>query len=271
MHMFALVTGLLLVQAPTQRANASPTRSRSRSPTEISGSDPWPRARGARAAVDPRAGASSAPHHDGTTAPPGPAAAPPMPPIEELPPRPGAPTKEPKIVLGGAKDRKPIAGGGAGFFDPGKLSDASSGGGSIQIRGYLGFNFAVTQRTNVAMRNEAGTFDQLKTLHTSAAARPTSTSARRSTATSSTPASPSSSSRSPAPQPGAADVSPAFNPVVLMEAAALEVNPFAWASKARAGSARASSCRVVCSWSRSASRTKSTTPRCAGGPRVRWP
>jgi|GEM_PF-1537356 len=171
----------------------------------------------------------------GTTPPPasieGPGA-PPMPPIEQLPTRPGAPTAEPKIVLGGAKDRKPIAGGGAGFFDPGKLAGDATGGG-IQVRGYLGFNFAVTERTNTAMRNPTtGTFDQLKTLpyfgggaanlYVGAPVYSDVVFVRIAFEFISIP-------RATA---GAADVSPAFNPVVLMEAAALEVNPFAWASKA---------------------------------------
>jgi len=171
----------------------------------------------------------------GTTPPPasieGPGA-PPMPPIELLPARPGAPTAEPKIVLGGAKDRKPIAGGGAGFFDPGKLAGDATGGG-IQVRGYLGFNFAVTERTNTAMRNPTtGTFDQLKTLpyfgggaanlYVGAPVYSDVVFVRIAFEFISIP-------RATA---GAADVSPAFNPVVLMEAAALEVNPFAWASKA---------------------------------------
>ena len=171
---------------------------------------------------------------DTTNAPPpqeGPGA-PPMPEIEELPPRPGAPKAPPKIVLGGAKDRKPIAGGGAGFFDPGKLTDdATGGGGGIQVRGYLGFNFAVTQRTNTAARNAEGTFDQLKTLpyfgggaanlYVGAPVYADVVYVRIAFEFLSVPRS----------LPGAADVSPAFNPVILMEAAALETNPFAWASK----------------------------------------
>ena len=173
----------------------------------------------------------------GTAPPPaaieGPGSAPLMPPVEQLPQRPGAPSTGPKIVLGGAKDRKPIAGGGAGFFDPGKLADESTGGGAIQIRGYLGFNFAVTERTNTAMRNPAtGTFDQLKTLpyfgggaanlYVGAPVYSDVVFVRIAFEFISIP-------RATA---GAADVSPAFNPVILMEAAALEVNPFAWASKA---------------------------------------
>lgn len=174
---------------------------------------------------------------DTTTTPP-PAAvegpgAPPMPPIEQLPPQPGQPKAAPKLVFGGAKDRKPVAGGGAGFFDPGKLTDDNNtGGGSIQVRGYLGFNFAVTQRTNTAMRNAEGTFDQLKTLpyfgggaanlYVGAPVYSDVVYVRIAFEFLSVPRA----------LPGAADVSPAFNPVILMEAAALEVNPFAWAHKA---------------------------------------
>ena len=222
MHMFALVTGAQLVQAPIQPSERQPDAVPLAVSSEAASAEP------AIAPAKPSVGGFFA---NDTTLSPGPSA-PAMPQIEELPQRPGVPTKEPRIVLGGAKDRKPIAGGGAGFFDPGKLGEESSGGGSIQIRGYLGFNFAVTQRTNVATRNEAGAFDQLKTLpyfgggaanlYVGAPIYSDVVYVRIAFEFISIP-------RATA---GAADVSPAFNPVVLMEAAALEVNPFAWANKA---------------------------------------
>ena len=72
-----------------------------------------------------------------------------MPAIEDLPPRstPAKPPVEefparrsPPIVLGGAKDRKPISGGGASFFDPGKLSgDALTG--TVDMGEYRGATF----------------------------------------------------------------------------------------------------------------------------------
>ncbi len=164
----------------------------------------------------------------------GPAKAPPMPPIEELPPRSPTPPKKSGLSdIFGPKDRKPISGGGVGFFDPGKLNDTGpGGGGTLQVRGYLGFNFVATERTNTAMRNpETGTFDRLKTLpyfgggaanlyvgapvysdvvYTRVAFEFVSI---------------------PRALAGAADVSPTYTPVVLMEAAVLEINPFAFAKE----------------------------------------
>lgn len=162
-------------------------------------------------------------------------AAPPMPPVEELPSRDPKvrSSSGPPITLGGAKDRKPISGGGVGFFDPGKLSDTGpGGGGGIQVRGYLGFNFAVTERTNTAMRNpETGAFDRLKTLpyfgggaanlYVGAPIYSDVVYSRIAFEFISIPRA----------YPGAADVAPTYAPVVLMEAAVLEVNPFAWAKE----------------------------------------
>jgi hypothetical protein len=224
MHAFVLVTGVWLVQSPTQPTDRQPDAVPLASPdlSHTAESTSAPSSSGDFFGADVT----------GASTPAGPAAAPAMPPIEELPSRPGAPVKEPRIVLGGAKERKPVAGGGAGFFDPGKLSGESTGGGSIQVRGYLGFNFAVTQRTNTSMRNAAGGFDQLKTLpyfgggaanlYVGAPIYADVVYARIAFEFISIPRA----------APGSADVSPAFNPVVLMEAAALEVNPFAWAGKA---------------------------------------
>jgi hypothetical protein len=145
-----------------------------------------------------------------------------MPAIEQLPPRPGQPSKgdaffKNKVTFGGAKDRKPVAGGGAGFFDPGKLSDDATGGGGLQIRGYLGFNFAVTQRTDTTAHNpDTGTFNKLKTLpyfgggaanlYVGAPVYSDVVYVRIAFEFLSVP-------RATA---GAADVSPAFNPVILM-------------------------------------------------------
>jgi hypothetical protein len=161
--------------------------------------------------------------------------APPMPPIEELPSRSTPPTagKSPGLSgIFGPKDRKPVSGGGVGFFDPGKLDDAGPGGGGIQVRGYLGLNFIVTERTNTAMRNpETGTFDRLKTLpyfgggaanlYVGAPIYSDVVYARIAFEFISIPRA----------FPGAADIAPVYSPVVLMEAAALEINPFAWAKE----------------------------------------
>jgi len=227
MQPLVLATGVWLAQAPIPSSGRA-----AETPLEVS--DPKPDAAQPPAPARPSIGgffgsATAAP------APATPGAPPPMPAIEELPPRPGSPSTGSgpiKLPFNSAKDRKPVAGGGAGFFDPSKLGDDATGGGSLQIRGYLGFNFAVTQRTDVAMRNESGTFNQLKTLpyfgggaanlYVGAPVYADVVYARIAFEFISIP-------RATA---GAADVAPAFNPVVLMESAALEVNPFAWASKA---------------------------------------
>ena len=236
MHPLVLVTGVWLAQAP-----ASTSGRPAETPLEVTQAPTSPDLAPSGTAAPPKEGQPAGEFFGGHTmsaaapggAKLGPSAPPPMPPIEELPPRPGKPSGGGlKLQLGGAKDRKPIAGGGAGFFDPGKLGDEATGGGSVQVRGYLGFNFAVTQRTDISMRNpETGTFDKLKTLpyfgggaanlYVGAPIYADVVYVRVAFEFVSIPRA----------QPGSADVSPAFNPVILMESAALEVNPFAWASK----------------------------------------
>ncbi|WP_434421234.1 hypothetical protein [Nannocystis pusilla] len=176
---------------------------------------------------------------DVTTAAPapvveGPSKAPPMPEVEELPSRAAPPAKKPGLsALFGPKDRKPVSGGGVGFFDPGKLDDTGPGGsGGIQVRGYLGFNFTVAQRTDLSARDpETGTFPQLKTLpyfgggaanlYVGAPIYSDVVYARIAFEFISIPRA----------SPVAPDVTPNYAPIVLMEAAVLEVNPFAWAKK----------------------------------------
>lgn len=93
-------------------------------------------------------------------------AAPPMPEIEELPPKPGAPQEPPKrkIFDTGAADRPPAGADGGSFFDPGKLAEVGPSGGAIQIRGFVAANFFVAQRSNTFSREADGSFTQLKTL-----------------------------------------------------------------------------------------------------------
>ena len=229
----AALLGLSLLQAPPNAGRAADV------PLAVPVGEPAP-------TVPPPgnplpAGDFFAPRATERTAPPMPAieelparGAPPRPVIEELPPRGAPPTKSgPAIMLGGAKDRKPISGGGASFFDPGKLTGDDSGSSGIQVRGYLGFNFSVTERTNLAARNpETGTFDRLRTLpyfgggaanlYVGAPVYADVVYVRIAFEFLSIPRS----------APGAADVAPAFNPVIMMESAALEINPFTWASKA---------------------------------------
>lgn len=224
MHPLVLATGVWLVQAPP-----SPGERASEAPLAVPVEAEPPASAPAPSGDAGFFGADTA-----GAAPPAPGP-PPMPEIEQLPARPGPPPAGDrfKVQFGGARDRKPVAGGGAGFFDPGKLGDEATGGGNLQIRGYLGFNFAVAQRTDISMRDPAtGTFNQLRTLpyfgggaanvYLGAPVYADVVYVRIAFEFISIP-------RTTA---GAADVSPAFNPVVLMESAAIEVNPFAWASRA---------------------------------------
>jgi len=175
------------------------------------------------------------------------AAPPPMPEIEDLnaerdaasaPPKPAAEaSKKPPgsggpVVLGSARGSDPIGGGGAGFFDPGRLGGDAPAGGALQIRGYVGVNFMASQRTNQAARDpETGAFEQLSTLpyfgggaaniYVGAPIYSDVVYARFAFEFLSIPRA----------DVGAADVSPVWSPVVLMESAAIEVNPFAWAEK----------------------------------------
>ncbi len=136
------------------------------------------------------------------------------------------------LVIGGGDGSDPIGGGGAGFFDPGRLGADGPAGGALQIRGYLGVNFMASQRTNQAARDpETGGFEQLSTLpyfgggaaniYVGAPIYADVVYARVAFEFLSIPRA----------DVGAADVSPVWSPVVLMESAALEVNPFAWAEK----------------------------------------
>ncbi len=92
--------------------------------------------------------------------------APPMPEIEELPSKSGAPEPTPKrkIFDTGAPDRPPAGADGGSFFDPGKLAEVGPSGGAIQVRGFVAANFFVAQRTNTFARDADGSFTQLKTL-----------------------------------------------------------------------------------------------------------
>ncbi|MFY0537163.1 hypothetical protein [Nannocystis pusilla] len=173
--MLAPVLALWLAPAPPETASSA------RLPEDVPlASDPS--SGGSAATAEPASGGDTTEPNkpasggffggDVTTAAPapvveGPSKAPPMPEVEELPSRAAPPAKKPGLsALFGPKDRKPVSGGGVGFFDPGKLDDTGPGGsGGIQVRGYLGFNFTVAQRTDLSARDpETGTFPQLKTL-----------------------------------------------------------------------------------------------------------
>ncbi|MGH1344418.1 MAG: hypothetical protein ACRBN8_22855 [Nannocystales bacterium] len=102
--------------------------------------------------------------NDETTTAPEPVA-PPMPEIEELPQKQGAPPepRKRKVFDTGAADRPPAGADGGSFFDPGKLADVGPSGGAIQIRGFVAANFFLAQRSNTFDRTN-GSFRQLKTL-----------------------------------------------------------------------------------------------------------
>lgn len=159
-----------------------------------------------------------------------------MPPIEDLPSRSAPSEKSPGLSnIFGPKDRKPVSGGGVGFFDPGKLEDTGPGGSpGLQVRGYLGLNFTVAQRTDTSMRNpETGAFDQLKTLpfFGGGAANLYVGTPIYSDIVYTRIAFEFISIPRVAPG-GDQTTTPNYAPVALMEAAVLEVNPFAWAKKA---------------------------------------
>lgn len=242
--MLAPVLALWLAPAPPETASSArlpedvPLASEPSGAGSAAPAEPSPTSGG-----DPTAGPSKPASGgffggDVTTAAPapveGPSKAPPMPEVEELPSRSAAPAKKPGLsALFGPKDRKPVSGGGVGFFDPGKLDDTGPGGsGGIQVRGYLGFNFTVAQRTDLSARDpETGTFPQLKTLpyfgggaanlYVGAPIYSDVVYARIAFEFISIPRA----------SPVAPDVTPNYAPIVLMEAAVLEVNPFAWAKK----------------------------------------
>ena len=92
-------------------------------------------------------------------------APPPMPEVEELPPKAGAPKPaKRKIFDVGATDRPPAGADGGSFFDPGKIADVGPSGGAIQIRGFVAANFFLAQRSNTFSRESDDSFTQLKTL-----------------------------------------------------------------------------------------------------------
>jgi hypothetical protein len=178
---------------------------------------------------------------------PAPAPAPPMPVIEELPSRepepdgasPGAgmgedppgPRKRPVIVFDPARD--PAGSAGGSFFDPGKLGDTGPGGGGIvQLRGYVATAFITTERTNIRQRTGAGDFQRVAplpffgagtaTLYVGAAIWADAIYARMSL----------EYLAIPQITAGTEDILAPANRVLLVESAALEINPFVWAKQA---------------------------------------
>jgi len=170
--------------------------------------------------------------------------APPMPEIEELPSRDPEPQvqaepqpqaepepKRPVIVFDPKRD--PAGAAGGSFFDPGKLGDAGPGGGGIvQLRGYISAAFITTERTNLRQRTDAGNFERVAplpffgagtaTLYVGAAIWADAIYARLSL----------EYLAIPQITAGTEDILAPANRVLLVESAALEVNPFVWAKQA---------------------------------------
>jgi hypothetical protein len=162
--------------------------------------------------------------------------APPMPEIEELPSHEGEaeqdePDKRPVIRFD--PERGPAGSEGGSFFDPGKLGETGPGGGGIvQLRGYVGGSFLVTERTNTRARTSAGNFERVAplpffgagtaTLYVGAAIWADAVYARISLEYIAIPRVTS----------GTEDILAPSRRNLLVESGALEVNPFFWAKQA---------------------------------------
>ncbi|KIG14565.1 hypothetical protein DB30_06620 [Enhygromyxa salina] len=175
-------------------------------------------------------------------------AAPPMPEIEQLPSRDpdlappaeadpsdagsdeGSPAKRPVIVFDPAREAAGSEGGS--FFDPGKLGETGPGGGGIvQLRGFVGASFITTERTNIRQMTDAGNFERVEplpffgagtaTLYVGAAIWADAVYARISLEYLSIPTVTS----------GTEDILAPANRQLLVESAALEINPFFWAKQ----------------------------------------
>ncbi|MFO7561677.1 MAG: hypothetical protein R6X02_03450 [Enhygromyxa sp.] len=171
---------------------------------------------------------------------PPPSAPPPMPEIEQLPSRDpdladdeaeGDRPRRPVIAFD--PERAPAGSEGGSFFDPGKLGDTGPGGGGIvQLRGYVASAFIVTERTNIRQRTGDGGFERVAplpffgagtaTLYVGAAIWADAIYARMSLEYLAIPQITS----------GTEDILAPANRVLLVESAALEINPFFWAAEA---------------------------------------
>ena len=179
--------------------------------------------------------------------------APPMPEVEELPsrdpdtgvgastgaganaaaPESAEPGKPKRPVLVFDPERDPAGSEGGSFFDPGKLGETGPGGGGIvQLRGYVASAFITTQRTNLRQRTDSGGFEQVAplpffgagtaTLYVGAAIWADAIYARLSL----------EYLAIPQVTAGTEDILAPAKRVLLVESAALEINPFVWAEKA---------------------------------------
>lgn len=157
---------------------------------------------------------------------------PPMPQIEEIPPKAG-PKPRRRLVAPPEPDRDPAGTRGGSFFDPGRLEDTGPAGGLLQIRGYVAANFFVATRSNTVRRDLDGEFQRLKpmpffdvssaTLYVGAPIYNDVVYARISLEFISLP-----QTQITTAQP---DIIAQANRRLFFESAAFEVNPFAWARK----------------------------------------
>ncbi len=172
---------------------------------------------------------------------------PPMPEVEDITPgvepTPTEPAQpDPKSTKRGLfdrtrpdPDRKPAGSAGGSFFDPGRLEETGPAGGLIEIRGFIAANFFVATRSNVASRDEAGEFESLSpmpffdasaaSLYVGAPIYADVAYARISLDFLSIP-----QTQITASQP---DIIAQANRRLFVESAAVEVNPFAWAKRAK--------------------------------------
>jgi len=179
-----------------------------------------------------------------------PSGAPPMPEIEELDsrevpsddalgpldpaPSAGRPAGGRAPAVGvGPPGRTPFGAGGGSFFDPGKLEADDPGGGLVTIRGFVAGAFFVSQRSNTRARDDQGQFERLDPLpafgggnaqlYVGAQIWRDAIYARVALEYLSIPQ----------VVAGTDDILAPAQRVFLMESAAVEVNPFAWARRGK--------------------------------------
>jgi hypothetical protein len=162
---------------------------------------------------------------------------PPMPEVEQLPsrdPGPIEPLPAPRRqIIEFDPERGPAGSDGGSFFDPGKLADdGPTGGGIVQLRGFVGGSFLVTERTNTRARTDEGNFERVAPLpffgagtaqlYVGAAIWADAVYARISLEYLSIPRVTS----------GTEDILAPARRELLVESGALEVNPWFWAKRA---------------------------------------
>lgn len=134
----------------------------------------------------------------------------------------------------GPPGRAAFGADGGSFFDPGKLEDAGSTGGLVTIRGFVAGALFVSQRTNTRVRDAQGRFERLDVLpafgggnaqlYVGAQIWRDAIYARLALEYLSIPQLVA----------GTDDILAPAQRVFLMESAAVEINPFAWAKRGKA-------------------------------------